>query len=374
MTPDPELGALLRAARGDRSLQAVAPLMDVTAMTYRAWERGFGQPKPARIPAIAAFLGTSSEAVAAMLAGAEEWPKDQPPVDEPEPTRSAVGDAFDLFRAWWADIPGRLGAVTCKVYRREVFAACADLGKHPATVLTRDLERHLGELRPQHASLRRAALMDFFRWLERKGHRPDNPLESIPSPKVGRKRVRRGLSEEELFRLWNAALVLGQHTGTKGLAGEGLAWAILAQYGLCLRPGELVNLTKSHVNLNGARSYVEVTQTKTGNDRIVPVVGIARTALDALVALSPASSNRLIHIGGTRYWELVHAAAQIAGLPPEKQRPYALRHAGATRLAERGVHPRLIAEILGHTDLRAMWTYTQPGDPDILEALRKLSE
>lgn len=368
-----ELGELLRAARGERSLKTVAPLMDVTAMTYRAWERGFGRPKPARIPAIAAFLGIPPVAVLAMLGAPEEWPEDQPPPDDAEPARS-TGDAFDLFRAWWADIPGRLGSVTCKQYRREVFAASADLAKHPAIVTTRDLERHLGELRPQHASLRRAALMDFYRFLERRGYRPDNPLAPIASPKVGRSRIRRGLSEEELFRLWSAAMVMGNHGGTQGLAGEGLGWAILAQYGLCLRPGELVNLTKSRVKLNGARSYVEVTQTKTGNDRIIPAVGIARTALDALVELSPPTSNRLIHIGTTRYWELVHAAAQIAGLAPEKCRPYALRHTGATRLAERGVHPRLIAEILGHTDLRAMWTYTQPGDPDILEALRKLTE
>jgi integrase/recombinase XerD len=349
--------------------------MDVTAMTYRAWERGFGRPKPARIPAIAAFLGISPAAVLAALEGADEWPEDEPPASDPEPPRPSGGvDAFELFRAWWADIPTRHGPTTCKQYRREVFATCADLGRHPVTVTARDLERHLGELRPQYASLRRSALADFYRFLERRGYRPDNPLEQIPSPKIGRNRIRRGLSEEEMFRLWNAALLLGSRGGTKGLAGEGLSWAILAQYGLCLRPGELVNLTKSRVKLNGTRSYVEVTETKNGNDRIVPVVGIARTALEALVELSPPTSNRLIHIGTTRYWELIHGAAQIAGLPPEKCRPYALRHTGATRLAERGVHPRLIAEILGHTDLRAMWTYTQPGDPDILEALRKLSE
>jgi site-specific recombinase XerD len=282
-------------------------------------------------------------------------------------------DAFDLFRAWWADVPLRLGPTTCKLYRREVFAASADMGKHPATILTRDLERHLGELRPQHASLRRAALMDFYRFLERKGHRPDNPLAPIKSPKIGRTKVRRGLSEEELYRLWNAALLLGSHPGTRGLAGEGLGWAILAQYGLCLRPGELCSLAKSRVSLNGTSSCAYIVETKTGNDRAIPVVGIARTALDALMELSPPTSNRLIHVGTKRYYELVHAAAQAAGLPPEKCRPYALRHSGATRMAEKGVHVRVIAEILGHTDLRATLTYTQPSDESMIEALETLT-
>lgn len=282
-------------------------------------------------------------------------------------------DAFDLFRAWWADVPTRLGPTTCDEYRREVFSTFAALGKHPATVLTRDLERHLGERRPQHASLRRAALMDFFRWLERKGHRPDNPLAPIPSPKVARNRIKRGLTEEELFRLWNAALLLGLHPGMKGLAGEGLGWAILAQYGLCLRPGELCSLAKSDLSLNGSRSCVTITETKTGNDRVVPVVGIARVALDALLALSPPTSNRLVHVGTKRYYELVHAAAGIAGLAPEKARPYALRHTGATHMKQRGVADIWIAQILGHSDLRTLATYVV-GDQELAAALRKLND
>jgi integrase/recombinase XerD len=283
-------------------------------------------------------------------------------------------DAFDLFRLWWADVPTRLGPATCDEYRREVFSTFAALARHPATILTRDLERHLGERRPQHASLRRAALMDFFRYLERKGHRPDNPLAAVPSPKVGRTKVRRGLTEEELFRLWNAALLLGRHRGMKGLAGEGLGWAILAQYGLCLRPGELCSLAKSDVSPNGPVSCVCITETKTGNDRVIPIVGVARVALDALCALSPTTSNRLVHVGAKRYYELVHAAAKLAGLPPEKCRPYALRHTGATHMIQRGVTDVWVAQILGHSDLRTLTTYAVASQPEIVDALRKLND
>jgi integrase/recombinase XerD len=345
--------------------------MNVTAMTYRAWEGGFSRPKVDRVPAIAAFLDIPQRDVLATIG--MRYDEGAEASSEPPPDAVRGGDAFELFRAWWGDVPARLGPATCKQYRHEVFAACADLGKHPVTVLARDLEKHLGELRPQYASLRRAALLDFFRFLERRGYRADNPLASLPSPKIGRKKVRRGLSEEELFRLWNAALLLGsRRRPPAALPGDALGWAILAQCGLLLRPGELVRLTRSAVKLNGSRSYVEVTQTKTGNDRIVPVVGIARAGLEGLMAST--SSNRLIPVQTTRYWELVHAAGELAGLPPEKCRPYALRHTGATFLAERGVPPRVIAEILGHSDLRSMWVYTQPGDRDVIEALRKLSE
>jgi site-specific recombinase XerD len=281
-------------------------------------------------------------------------------------------DAFELYRLWWADVPTRLGTATVKQYRREVFAACADLGRHPLDVKVGDIDRHLGELRPQHASLRRAALADFFGWMERRGHRPDNPLKEARKAKVGRQKVKRGWTEEELFRVFQAAIWIG-HYGRRG-TGVDVAWAILAQYGLCLRPGEICRLAKSQISLNGRSSCVYITDTKTGNDRIVPVVGPARVALEALLELSPATSAYIINVGTTRYWELVSAAARLAGLAPEKCRPYALRHTGATHLAERGVHPRLIAEILGHVDLRHVHIYTQPTDAALREALGKLGE
>lgn len=280
-------------------------------------------------------------------------------------------DSFTLYRAWWADIPSRLGTTTVRTYRREVFAALADMGKDPLTLASRDIHRLLGAMRPQHASLRRAALADFFGWVARQGYRTDNPLDDAPKIRVGRTKVRRGWTEEELFRAWCAAVHLG-HNGHRG-NGWDVAWTMVAQACLCLRPGEIVRLTKSRCNLNGSSSCVYITDTKTGHDRIVPVVALARVALDQLVELSSPDSDRLVMVGTTRYWEQVSAAARYAGLPPEKCRPYALRHTGATMLAERGVHPRVIAEILGHRDLRHVMVYTQPGDEQLRGALAKLS-
>lgn len=372
-----DLGHLLRAARGDRSLQTVAPLLAVGPMTFRAWENGFSRPKPSRAAAIAHFLGLSEYDVLVVAGYLESDPPEAsgnegPTVDAltKSPTAEPRADAFQLYRDWWADVPRRLGTATCKCYRRELFAALADLGKHPNAVLTRHLEAHLGEMRPQHASLRRAALMDFFEWMQRQGHRPDNPLATIRQPKMRSKKIRRGMSHDELWRMVFAALWMGEN-GVRG-TGYRVAWAMLVQYGLCLRPGELVKLTKDRVKLDGPTPCVFITETKTGNDRTLPVVGVARVALEELAALSPG--DKLLPWGTTFYWEKVRAAAQLAGLPPEKCRPYALRHTGATHLAERGVHPRLIAEILGHVDLRHVMTYTQPGDEALREALGRLGD
>lgn len=90
------------------------------------------------------------------------------------------------------------------------------------------------------------------------------------------------------------------------------------------------------------------------------------------MALTPETSAYVIPVGTTRYWEQVSAAARLAGLAPEKCRPYALRHSGATRLAEMGVHPRIIAQILGHSDLRTVMNYMGATDEELKDALRKL--
>ena len=275
-----------------------------------------------------------------------------------------------MYRRWWGDVPSRLGPATCKQYRRELFAALADIGKHPSAMTAHDVSEHLGTMRVQHASLRRAALSDFFQFLERRGLRADNPMAETKKVKVGRQRVRRAWTQEELHRVVFAAIWMGEG-GVRG-TGFHLAYTILAQYGMCLRPGEIVGLTKSNVHLNGTSSCAFITQTKTGNDRIVPVVGVAREALEKLVELSPETSNRLVHIGTERYWEKVRAACQLAGLAPEKSRPYALRHTGATHMAERGVKPLIIAQILGHSDLRYVTTYAQASDDLLREALATL--
>lgn len=271
-------------------------------------------------------------------------------------------DAFELFRSWWADVPTRHGPNTARTYRGLVFRFFADTPTDPTLITARQLDKALGEMIPRHAKQVRTALGDFFAFLVRRGYRLDNPLEATKRPKPGRQRVKRGWTEDEMERVLDAS-------GRVDPSGR-LAWAILAQYGLCLRPGEFVSLTADKVVLNGASSCVYLTDTKTGNDRAVPVVATAREALEKLLVAN--GGCRVVPFGRTQYWSKVRLACQTAGLAPEKCRPYALRHTGATHLLERGVNIRVVAEILGHTDLRHTMTYTQPSSADLRTALAKL--
>lgn len=262
---------------------------------------------------------------------------------------------FELYRAWWADIGPRRGPDTVRSYRYCVLRALADLGADPLSLTAGELRRYLGGLRKPYAKLTHAALGDFFAFLLRRGLLESSPLQSIKVGPPKRRRVKRGLTREELVRLL-VALVRA--------SGERMAWGALAQYGLGLRPGEIVALGTDNVVLDGDASCVYVDEGKTQG--VVPIGPLARAALEELLDGRP---GRLLPVGRSQWWAHIRRAAMLAGLPPEKCRPYALRHSFGTHLAERGVHIRVIAELLRQTDLRATFVYTTPSDESLRAAV-----
>jgi integrase/recombinase XerD len=274
---------------------------------------------------------------------------------------------FDLYRAWWRDAPTRLGSTTVRLYRRQVWNVLADTCWDPLEVSPSKVRAHLDTLKPQWAGEVRKGLNDFFSFLERRGFIRTNPLEEVKVKVPMKKRVKRGLSEEELVRLLVAAVYVGM--GHRRFSGERLAFQILAQYALGLRPGEMVALTSDRIELNGAASHVVVTETKTGVDRVVPIGNLAREAISYLLTETP---NRLVEVGRTQHWYRVRRAARAAELAPEKCRPYAARHSFATRLIERGVHSAIVAELMGHSDLRQILRYSSAGTDERLRSAVEL--
>lgn len=276
-------------------------------------------------------------------------------------------DTFAVYQQWWADAATRLGPNTVRQYRYHVLKALADTGKDPLRMTREQCAKYLGELRPHYAKKIRSALVDFFDFLVRRGHRAANPLEEVKVKTRGGNRLKRGLTLEELTRLLIAAV----YASKKRFEGHRLAWMILAQYALGLRPGELCTLTVGRVSLNGSSSCVYITDTKTNNDRVVPMNALAGEALRELMA---GRDGQIVEIGTSWYWGKVRRAARLAGISPEKCRPYAMRHTFGTHLAELGVHPRVISELMGHSDLRATMVYTTPSDKQLREAVAKLGD
>jgi site-specific recombinase XerD len=268
------------------------------------------------------------------------------------------GGGFEVYRAWWSDVGSRLPPKTARTWRYFVLRAGADLSVDLIHVQARQVRGYLDEFRPQHANMIRCALNDFYRFCQGQGIRDDNPLEQVPRQRRPGARIKRALSHDELVRLLVALAYLPPK---QPWSGRRVAQLALAQYLTGLRPGELLSLNIDRIRLNGSSSAIEVIGTKTDADRIVPLSAAARSVFADLTC---GRRGLIAEFGTTRYYELVHRAAILIGLPREKARPYALRHTAATHMLERGATVRVVADVLGHRDLRHTMTYTIPGEDE----------
>lgn len=144
-------------------------------------------------------------------------------------------------------------------------------------------------------------------------------------------------------------------------------------YGTGARISELTGLDVDDLDLaaGGTPAVVRLAG-KGGKQRMVPVGGYARQALDAyLVRARPvlAASARsgqpspavFLNARGGRLtrqgaWGVLRAAAERAGLADVS--PHTLRHSFATHLLDGGADVRVVQELLGHASVTTTQIYT----------------
>ena len=192
-----------------------------------------------------------------------------------------------------------------------------------------------------------------------------NPTEAVTVPRPNRREMHT-LTEEEVGRLFQATKGHRLHT----------LWVLLATTGL--RLGEALGLLWSDIDFAGDRlvmnralqrqpgiGYVFV-EPKTARSRrtvyLAPGTMAALTAHrrrqfeDQLAAGPDWSQTGLVFasamgrpIDGTSTNDAFRRALNQAGLP--RIRIHDLRHAAATHLLRRGVHPKVVQELLGHSTI-----------------------
>ncbi|MWW23868.1 site-specific tyrosine recombinase XerD [Algibacter lectus] len=114
-----------------------------------------------------------------------------------------------------------------------------------------------------------SGLRSFFNYLVFEDYRPDNPLELIESPKIGRK-LPDTLSEEEIDNLIKA-IDLSKPEGERNRA------MLETLYGCGLRVSELVNLKLS--DLFFEEGFIKVTG-KGDKQRFVPIIDVTKKYID----------------------------------------------------------------------------------------------
>ena len=132
-------------------------------------------------------------------------------------------------------------------------------------------------------------------------------------------------------------------------------------------------LTLKWQNINFDSKTILIVNTKNNLQRSLPMTPQVEKVL---LELQPEKNNGFVFREPKKkpqwlyrnYWE----ALKIADI--KNLRIHDLRHSAASRLADAGVHITVIAEILGHKDLKTTKRYTHAFDPAKREAMAKLSQ
>jgi integrase/recombinase XerD len=270
-------------------------------------------------------------------------------------------------------------ANTLSAYRRDLIDFSASCRRHRSNLkrATRDIVRaYLSELsaaalKPSSQARKLSVLRRFYGFLYGEGLRTDDPCGAIESPRANRP-LPKVLSAEEALRLLEAARV-GKVEDAENKPGRArLIGIVEILYSSGLRISELVSLPLSAIRKD--QRFIHVVG-KGGRERLAPLGGEARTALDDYLAVragflpaggekGPAarylfpSRGRSGHLTRRRCHQLLKELAVKAGIDPERLSPHVLRHAFATHLVEGGADLRSVQSMLGHADIATTQIYT----------------
>jgi site-specific recombinase XerD len=291
---------------------------------------------------------------------------------------AAIADLVDLFCSHMAG-KGR-SANTLRAYRSDLRDAAAWLPGPAATITTADLESYFQSLTtaglaPKTRNRRLGTLTAFFRWMQQRELRVDNPADlldaatedrALPRPVV--LADRRAIDQAIAAADERARLVL---------------W-LLRETGM--RAGEALGLDVGDVDLTPGREALALRGTKTNQDRIVVLTPDShpkslRGLRARLKELGPAPHQPLFVSSRKQRldYDTLHyhwgQALIAAGLVDADGAPrytlHQLRHTHATELLAEGVPERLVQRALGHTDPRSTQRYAQLDDAQLREALSR---
>ena len=202
-----------------------------------------------------------------------------------------------------------------------------------------------------------SAVKSFYRWLaERKGFEPTAVL-STRAPKFTEK-LPRPLTEDAARTMIGTVEV---QSNSDWVAARDVAVVTLL-YGCGLRISEALSLTGVDAPLPEILRIVG----KGDKERIVPVIPVARLAVDCYLRLCPHPQSPQAPLfygvrGGAlnpRAIQGVMAKARMQLGLPATATPHAMRHSFATHLLSAGGDLRTIQELLGHASLSTTQTYT----------------
>jgi integrase/recombinase XerD len=268
---------------------------------------------------------------------------------------------------------------TLDAYRRDLddyLSFLAQSGLTLSTIESNNLATYLRMLSETGLAAtsrarRLSALRQFFKFLSRENLIISDPAAGLVSPKRSRA-LPKTLSVTEVDRLLEAARRRSETTVGRDRVRALRLYALLeVLYATGLRVSELVTLPRAVLQGDGRMLLVKG---KGGRERLVPLNGVARIALDRFlnagrdgaVDVTPMVKTKWLfpsrsaagHMTRQRLGQELKELATEVTLAPERVSPHVLRHAFATHLLDRGADLRAVQQLLGHADISTTEIYT----------------
>lgn len=217
----------------------------------------------------------------------------------------------------------------------------------------------------------RSTLRQVLTWAERRRLIAHNPATAVELPTSATEGTgRRALTADEVDALLGA--LTEPRWGKDGSSAHPLRVLFLVSVRLGLRPGEASALAVDALDLDGdpptlavirgvqlkrGRPHLSDDLKTTGSRRTLAIpADVAGALRDHLAAASPASLLWPAPDGGPLWPSTIRGeldkACEAAGIA--RVRPNELRHTAATRLADAGLQPHVLADYLGHNSTRML--------------------
>lgn len=219
---------------------------------------------------------------------------------------------------------------------------------------------------PRSMARKLSAVKSFIRWLsDREGFDPTAVL-SARAPKFPRK-LPRPLAEDAARDMISQV----ELQSDQGWIGARDSAVMTLLYGCGLRISEALSLKGSDAPL---AEVIRITG-KGGKERIVPVVPVARRAVQDYLRLCPWPVEPDAPLfrgkrGGALAPRMVQKVTEQARMQlglPASVTPHAMRHSFATHLLNAGGDLRAIQELLGHASLSTTQAYTAVDTQRLME-------
>ena len=290
--------------------------------------------------------------------------------------------ARDALQAWLDHLRALedAAAATVEAYRADVTGFLTFLSAHLggpqgraalARVGLREMRAWMAHERGRGTTARSlarslSAVKSFYRWLADRDGFDATQVLSIRSP-----RYRRKLPRPLAPQAAGEVIATTEAQAPDAWVGARDAAVVTLLYGCGLRISEALSLRGADAPL---RDVLRITG-KGGKERLVPVLPVAKAAVDTYLARSPwplepeAPLFRGVR-GGALNPRLVQRAMERARLQlglPATATPHAMRHSFATHLLNAGGDLRAIQELLGHASLSTTQAYTAVDTARLLE-------